>query len=158
MQRLMESIVRILATGESVVVATILSHAGSTPRTSGARMLIRADGSIEGTVGGGLVEAEIMRTGLTMMASPGTLVRSYDLRFGSAGETLDMLCGGRLEVLLESLAPTPEPLRFYRQVAEALAHGRRGLTVTALPDAGIASGGITKWWADRHGVRAGRLA
>jgi xanthine dehydrogenase accessory factor len=118
-------------------------------------MLIRADGSIEGTVGGGLVEAEIMRTGLTMMASPGTLVRSYDLRSGSAAETLDMLCGGRLEVLLESLAPTPETLRFYRQVAEALAKGRRGLTVTALPDAGIASGGTTKWWADRHGVCAG---
>ncbi|MFP4584649.1 MAG: XdhC family protein, partial [Desulfococcaceae bacterium] len=48
---------RLLAANEPVAMATILARAGSAPRLAGTRMLIRRDGSIVGTIGGGLLEA-----------------------------------------------------------------------------------------------------
>ncbi|MEG6552680.1 XdhC family protein, partial [Desulfocurvibacter africanus] len=49
-----------LGRGESLAHVTILHQDGSTPRTAGARMLVFADGSIAGTIGGGQVEAMAM--------------------------------------------------------------------------------------------------
>ena len=54
-----ESIVALLREKESFVLATILSRCGSAPRDAGSRMLIRSDGSIIGSVGGGILEAKI---------------------------------------------------------------------------------------------------
>jgi xanthine dehydrogenase accessory factor len=82
-------------------------------------------------------------------------VRSFDLNVGDAADAMDMRCGGRLEVLLEPLAPTRDTVRFFRQVAETLARGRRGLIVTALPLPGTPPGRVTKWHVDRHGVAVG---
>ncbi len=147
-----QTLVALLEGGEPLVLATILTHAGSTPRSAGAKMLIRADGRIAGTIGGGLVEAEVMRSGLEMMGAPAPAIRAYDLGADDSADAMDMLCGGRLEVLLEPLAPTADTLRFYRGVAEALARGRKGLVVTALPLPGTASPPGTKWHVDRHGV------
>lgn len=48
-----ESISRCLQANQSVGIATILSHTGSTPRTAGAQMLVMPDGGIMGTIGGG---------------------------------------------------------------------------------------------------------
>uniref|UniRef100_UPI0035939C52 XdhC family protein n=1 Tax=Desulfococcus sp. TaxID=2025834 RepID=UPI0035939C52 len=53
---MIQDIHRLLDAGEPFVLATIISRAGSTPRTAGARMIIRADGGIVGTIGGGPVE------------------------------------------------------------------------------------------------------
>ncbi|MFO7596528.1 MAG: XdhC family protein, partial [Desulfocurvibacter africanus] len=49
-----------LGRGEALAHVTILHQDGSTPRTAGARMLVFADGSIAGTIGGGQVEAMAM--------------------------------------------------------------------------------------------------
>ena len=47
---------------ENFVLATILEKSGSAPRNEGAKMMIREDLSIEGSIGGGLVEAMVIRT------------------------------------------------------------------------------------------------
>ena len=39
--------------GEAIVLCTVVRTRGSVPRHAGAKMLVRADGSIAGTVGGG---------------------------------------------------------------------------------------------------------
>ena len=56
MIELVSRIADTLAGGASVVAATIVTNEGSTPRTAGSKMLIFADGTIAGTVGGGLAE------------------------------------------------------------------------------------------------------
>ena len=87
------------------VLATILSVRGSAPRGSGTRMLIRADLSTVGTVGGGCMEAEVIRSAGRLMAGPCPAkpeVITVDLT-GRAGLEADMLCGGVTDVLLEML-------------------------------------------------------
>ena len=50
-----QEIARITAAGEEAALVTIVAASGSTPREVGAKMLVRADGSILGTVGGGSI-------------------------------------------------------------------------------------------------------
>lgn len=54
-----QQILDCLETGTPFVLAAILSHQGSTPRTSGSRMVVMPDGTLLGTIGGGLVEANV---------------------------------------------------------------------------------------------------
>ena len=58
MKKLLQELGAVLGRQEACVLATVGSQSGSTPRVAGARMLVRVDGSIHGTIGGGMVEAE----------------------------------------------------------------------------------------------------
>ncbi|MDY0042918.1 MAG: XdhC family protein [Desulforhabdus sp.] len=48
-----KGICNLLAEGESLVTAVIVSRSGSAPRAVSTRMVVRRDGSIIGTIGGG---------------------------------------------------------------------------------------------------------
>ena len=96
------------------VLATIVSRRGSTPRQAGTRMLIRRDWTTAGTIGGGCMEAEVIREALQLMAESGlehstaercpykAEIFQVDLT-GRTGAQADMLCGGAMDVLLEVL-------------------------------------------------------
>ena len=89
--------------GRRVVMATIVRATGSTPRTLGARMIVRADGSSFGTVGGGAFEAMVVSDAneLLAQARPSPALKRY--AFTEKGEdALGMACGGTAEVLLEA--------------------------------------------------------
>jgi xanthine dehydrogenase accessory factor len=83
--------------GEPCALATILSARGSTPRSAGACMLIRADGETVGSVGGGKWEAEVRRAALQALAEGGrpVLLQPHYL------DQSDMICGGTAEVFIE---------------------------------------------------------
>ena len=61
MRRLYREMARLSEQGESFAVATIFDKVGSAPRSAGAKMVVRADGSIFGTIGGGRLEADAVR-------------------------------------------------------------------------------------------------
>ncbi|MGE4554356.1 MAG: XdhC family protein, partial [Desulfovibrionaceae bacterium] len=62
--------------GQSLVLATVAASAGSAPRSAGAKMAVRPDGSIFGTVGGGVVEAQAIRRAAALHArGPGAAER-----------------------------------------------------------------------------------
>ena len=71
---LFEKLVEAKRRGRSVALATVVATHGSSPRKAGAMMLIRSDGSIAGTIGGGVLEAlvigEAMARGLPVIATP----------------------------------------------------------------------------------------
>jgi xanthine dehydrogenase accessory factor len=105
---LLAELVRVLGTGEDVVLATVIATAGSTPVPAGTAMFL-SSGIPVGTVGGGCVEADVIRAAQEQRTSG---KRSAVLRF-----TLDegdiesgMLCGGTVEVLVESLQGASLPL------------------------------------------------
>ncbi|HRU54567.1 MAG TPA: XdhC family protein, partial [Candidatus Sumerlaeia bacterium] len=52
---------QLMEKGDSAALATIIAGEGSTPRKIGAKMLIRPDGSTMGTIGGGIVEAQVIK-------------------------------------------------------------------------------------------------
>ena len=49
----------LLTNGESFALAVIVSRSGPAPRDVGTRMVVRADLSIVGTIGGGVLEAQV---------------------------------------------------------------------------------------------------
>ncbi len=89
---------------EPCVLATVVSADASTPREAGARMIVRTDGSISGTVGGGAIEKLVIDDSLNLMkTSMKTKLETYSLGISGENQTeTGMLCGGKMVVFMES--------------------------------------------------------
>ena len=83
------------------VLATIVAKEGSAPRDIGTKMLLTPDGQT-GTIGGGLLEADVLRAGREMLAS-GERYRLAQFALTPARTQETMACGGAVEVFLERL-------------------------------------------------------
>lgn len=114
-----------------MVLATIIDQDGSTPRTAGARMIVWGDGAICGTVGGGLLEAQVMSRALDLFKSGVMGLLSFDLG-GDPAAGVDMICGGRVTVLLELLQPSGEELELWRVASQVMDRGDRAVIVSEL--------------------------
>jgi xanthine dehydrogenase accessory factor len=101
-----QEIVRIKEKGEEAALVTIVSATGSTPREEGAKMLVRPDGTIIGTIGGGNLEAQVINeaVGVIKQGKPKRL--HMNLTAKEAEET-GMICGGDLEVFIEPILTAP---------------------------------------------------
>jgi xanthine dehydrogenase accessory factor len=121
---------RLGAEGVAAALATLVRTAGSTPRHVGARMIVRADGTIAGTVGGGGIEMEVIAAG-TAVARGGE-ARRVEKRLD---RDLAMSCGGKMEVWVEPLDGTR-----WKAMAEA-ARRREARLPCALVTALAAPGG-----------------
>ena len=99
-----QEIVRIRAEGEEAALATVISIRGSTPREEGAKMLVRSDGSILGTIGGGSIEAQVIKEAVEVIRKGKSQHLRYSLKEG--GE-LGMVCGGDVEVFIEPILSPP---------------------------------------------------
>jgi xanthine dehydrogenase accessory factor len=99
-----EQIVQLRREGRRGAVATIVNVRGSIPSFRTAKMLVRDDGSIVGTIGGGCVEADVWQAAREVMESekPRTLV--FDLNQDPKYDT-GLVCGGTLEVFVEPVLP-----------------------------------------------------
>jgi xanthine dehydrogenase accessory factor len=93
--------------GTSAALCTIIKTTGSTPRKEGCKMLVYADGTITGTIGGGEVESRVIREALDSIQSGETKTRSYDLVNQEKGDP--GVCGGTLEIFIDPLKK-PEDL------------------------------------------------
>ncbi|MDH3892767.1 MAG: XdhC family protein [candidate division Zixibacteria bacterium] len=96
-----EAIVSHRRSGRPFVLATIIKTHGSSPRAVGARMLVFADGTITGTIGGGRFEKLVIDDCLAMHAGgSGNLFKRY--RFTQNGaDAIGMQCGGEAELFME---------------------------------------------------------
>lgn len=92
-----------LSAGEPVALATVAATRGSTPRRAGARLLLRADGSFCGTVGGGCGEAEVLEEALAALNDGRPRLVRVDLTNPIDGD--DKICGGTMDVFVERIAP-----------------------------------------------------
>jgi len=99
-----QEVVRIRNEGEEAAMATVISASGSTPREEGAKMLIKADGSTLGTIGGGKIEAQVIKEAAEVIRKGKPQHLRYSLKEG--GE-LGMLCGGDTEVFIEPIMSAP---------------------------------------------------
>ena len=80
---------------EDFVMVTILARSGSAPRGVGAKMLVRGDGTITGTIGGGSVEYKAQQVALEVLKTGEKRIQEFDLGAAEAAE-LGMICGGRV--------------------------------------------------------------
>ncbi len=141
MRELYNAMLELLQQGESFAVATIFDKSGSAPRAEGAKMIVRADGSIIGSIGGGRLEAGAISLAREIIAARKTVVQSFDLTSTDAAAS-DMICGGSGEILVDFIdADDANNLKIYTEVAELASQGRKGWLITLLGKA-IESNGI----------------
>ncbi len=101
---LYEEIVRLRKEGRRGAVATIVNVRGSIPSFKTAKMLVRDDGSIVGTIGGGCVEAEVWQAAREVMESERPRTLTFDLNQDPKYDT-GLVCGGTLEIFVEPILP-----------------------------------------------------
>ncbi|MEA2110363.1 MAG: XdhC/CoxI family protein [Pseudomonadota bacterium] len=82
-----------------IAICTIIDKHGSVPRGIGTRMLVRTDGSIEGTIGGGIGEHEIITQARQAINKSESLVVETSLA-GEQGLDSPAICGGWFQTLI----------------------------------------------------------
>lgn len=135
-----KNVAALLKAQESFVMATILGRSGSAPRDVGSRMIIRADGSIIGSIGGGILEATGQRLARELSTSRKTLVRTFTLSREDAASG-GMICGGDLEVLLHyEDASRADRLALYEELQDCLDSRKRAWLVVKVPPVEVSEG------------------
>jgi xanthine dehydrogenase accessory factor len=118
------------------VLATVISRKGSAPRSAGARMLVREDGSTLGTVGGGILEARVEQLAKEVIQSHHATVQEFVFS-GKDAASMDAICGGQVEVLVEWLDPAdPHTGRIIQELQTVVEQRRRSWLVTTVSDRG----------------------
>jgi len=103
---LFEEIVKMRRAGRRAALATIVHTNGSIPSYESSRMLVREDGSIAGTIGGGCVEAEVWAAAKEVMQKEAPRKMVFNLN-NEAKYDNGLICGGTLEVFVEPILPQP---------------------------------------------------
>ena len=101
-----EEILRMRRAGRRGAVATIVHTNGSIPSYESSRMLVRDDGTIAGTIGGGCVEAEVWAAAKEVMDAEHPRKMTFNLNH-DADYDMGLICGGTLEVFVEPILPQP---------------------------------------------------
>jgi xanthine dehydrogenase accessory factor len=101
-----EEIIRLRREGRRAALATIVHTNGSIPSYESSRMLVREDGSIAGTIGGGCVEAEVWAAAKEVIRGEAPRKMVFNLN-NDASYDNGLICGGTLEVFVEPILPQP---------------------------------------------------
>src|SRR5512140_2790498 len=97
--------------GQKCALATIVQVRGSIPSYESAKLLVREDGSIVGTIGGGCVEAEVWNAAREVMENEKPRSLSFSLGQDAAYDN-GLICGGQLRVFVEPVVPQPHAFIF----------------------------------------------
>jgi len=128
-----EEVLRLKKEGRPSAIATIVQCVGSSPQKEGAKMLVREDGSIMGTLGGGCIEAEVIQAALIAMKDATPQIVPFELTEKKGG----LVCGGKVLVYIEPVVPEPRLIILGAgHVGKALSRlaGFSGFKVTVVDD------------------------
>jgi len=135
MKFIAEAAGRLIDDQQEFVLATIVSRHGSTPRTAGTRMIVSKEGRGVGTIGGGLLEARVMKKAGEVFSTRRSEVVPFDLSHTEVA-AMDMICGGQLEVLLEFINPSGPAAVVFKRWREVLSIAEPCLFLTVLQFSG----------------------
>ncbi len=128
-----EEIVRLKKLGRASALATIVESKGSSPQKQGAKMLVRDDGTLLGTLGGGCIEADVVAYAKMAIEDGQPRTVPFELNEREGG----LVCGGTVTVYIEPLVADPRRvIRGAGHVGKALAKLARfsGFQVTVADD------------------------
>lgn len=102
MENIYESAINFLNRRESIALAILIANSGSTPREAGAKMIIRENGEIIGTIGGGKIEVEVIKQAIDLIKNKKSIIKNYDLTKDGIA-SIGMICGGNASVYIQYL-------------------------------------------------------
>ncbi len=158
MKDIYEKVIELAEKGRFSVLATIIRQTGSTPRGIGTKFVIMEDGSFEGTIGGGQLEAKVLEEAKEVFKIRAPLRLNFVLK-GTDVEKTEMLCGGDAEVFLEPVSPdNPGHIDIYKRAIEVIGRGGAGMMVTAVDTKRWRSGQVPKIFLEPDAGSVGSLA
>ncbi len=110
-----ENLIETLKNEKEAVLSTIIEKRGSAPRGVGTMMLIHKNGKIDGTIGGGPVENDLINLGKELIKEKKSRVVSVNF----TGDTV--ICGGNVKVLLEYIST--KDIEFYEKLYNNFQNG-----------------------------------
>ncbi|WZL73876.1 XdhC family protein [Clostridiaceae bacterium 35-E11] len=130
MKEIMNQVLELLEQNESFVLAMVIDQSGSTPRGAGAKMIVRKNKEILGTIGGGLVEAQVQKQAQEIFENKKTMIKTFHLNQKEAAE-MHMICGGELTVLAFYVdASDPKNKAAYRGIWDGFKENKKSWMVT----------------------------
>jgi xanthine dehydrogenase accessory factor len=141
-KEILDDALALLDGGEDFALVKLIGDRGSTPRAAGAEMLVRRDGSIAGTIGGGLLELTMMKQAAEVRDVRASRLVDLSLAGKDLANAEEMVCGGKAEVLI-TYVPAGEPVlrEVLAAVKAARAARRRAWLFTLLP---LEEGGLAE--------------
>jgi xanthine dehydrogenase accessory factor len=131
-----EELVRLRRLGQKCALATIVEVNGSIPSYESAKLLVREDGSMLGTVGGGCVEAQVWTAAREAMGTGEPKLLSFNLGQDAAHDS-GLICGGQLDIFVEPIVPQPRAVIFGAgHISKSLAQvaGLAGFATSVIDD------------------------
>ena len=141
MKEIVEEIVKAIEAKRPAALVTPVATAGSIPTGRQARMLVFADGSIAGTVGGGRMEGEARETALAVIEAGKSRLIHFALTAQAALED-GLLCGGEATFFVEPLDATQAA--GFSRIRQLLEEGESGLEAVRLSE-GKEVGRLVAW-------------
>jgi len=124
-------LLKYLKEGRRVALCRIVKQVGSAPRHIGTKCLVLEDGTVVGTIGGGMLEWRVREQAKGAIALGISRLIHFELKGEDVAKT-DMLCGGMADVYIEPIVPQEETISFFERVAEMVREERRGVLLTRL--------------------------
>ena len=100
-REIFEKLEELKSRGVDAALATIVETSGSTPREVGAKMILCADGTIYGSVGGGCGENEVKSAALRCLLGPKTPELVEVSLLDDLGTRGGDVCGGKMLIFVE---------------------------------------------------------
>lgn len=100
MESIYSEILDILRSGQTAALCTVVSTRGSGPLKAGAKMIVRENGTIIGTIGGGPLEKSTIEDAIRVIRSQTPELIHHDLKIRHG-----MCCGGAMDIYIEPLMP-----------------------------------------------------
>jgi xanthine dehydrogenase accessory factor len=139
------------------VLATIINQTGSSPRSIGTKCLVMDNGSLAGTIGGGILEAQVLKEARKVFNTR-LPVRLYFSFKGADASSTDMLCGGQLEIFLEPVSPkNTVHLSIFQKCMKITNKGGPGLLATVIDQDAWLHDEVPKMFLGKNGESIGSL-
>jgi xanthine dehydrogenase accessory factor len=124
-----QKVAEFLRAEKKFALAVVMKDAGSTPRKAGTKAIIDEEGSIWGTIGGGLLESVARKMGIEGIES-GT-PRIFDFKFsGTEAAEDEPVCGGNMRILIDPTAA--ESAQYYYNICSVIERRERGVVMRTL--------------------------
>ncbi len=142
MKELLTALLAALLRGEDLVLCGVIASSGSTPRGSGARMVLFQDGTTQGTVGGGAVEYESIRLAKQALQTKAAFTQGFNLTKNEVAD-IGMICGGQVVIYFRYFsAADPQAQAFAAYAAGLFDRSVNSWLVTELKSEGVGRMGV----------------
>jgi len=129
-----------------LVLATIVATKGSTPQVPGASALFSSEGLLEGTLGGGLLEADAQRKALKTLKKKASLLSEFSLK-GDMSSEEGAICGGEVKILIDA---SPEVHRnTFQALSQSLIKREPGVLATFINRISEEKLSLSRRWKER---------